>query len=236
MIARRAMTAQRYRRACDAPCMARTYPVYVESGARKVFACSVDLPGWCRSGRDEAAALDALAEYAGRYAVVAQRAGVRFSVNPSLEVVERVDGSGATDFGVPDRVPAVDLEPIDRRGRRRLADLVASAWAVFDDVVAASPPTLRKGPRGGGRDRDPIVEHVVGAEASYARQLGVRLKAPAHDDRAAIEANRSALIEAIVDAPSGAVEKGWPVRYAARRIAWHVLDHAWEIEDKREPA
>ena len=31
-----------------------------------------------------------------------------------------------------------------------------------------------------------------------------------------------------------AVEKGWLPRYAARRIAWHVLDHAWEIEDKSE--
>jgi hypothetical protein len=28
------------------------------------------------------------------------------------------------------------------------------------------------------------------------------------------------------------VANGWPPRYAARRIAWHVLDHAWEIEDK----
>jgi hypothetical protein len=27
----------------------------------------------------------------------------------------------------------------------------------------------------------------------------------------------------------------WPPRYAARRIAWHVLDHAWEIEDRSEP-
>ena len=28
----------------------------------------------------------------------------------------------------------------------------------------------------------------------------------------------------------------WPARYAARRIAWHVLDHAWEIEDRSDPA
>ena len=28
------------------------------------------------------------------------------------------------------------------------------------------------------------------------------------------------------------VPKGWPHRYAARRIAWHVLDHAWEMEDR----
>jgi hypothetical protein len=30
-------------------------------------------------------------------------------------------------------------------------------------------------------------------------------------------------------------EKGWPQPYAARRIAWHVLDHAWEIEDRTDP-
>jgi hypothetical protein len=32
------------------------------------------------------------------------------------------------------------------------------------------------------------------------------------------------------------VEKGWPQRYAARRIAWHALDHAWEIQDRSAPA
>ncbi len=26
--------------------------------------------------------------------------------------------------------------------------------------------------------------------------------------------------------------RGWPLRYAARRIGWHGLDHLWEIEDK----
>src|SRR5438067_302187 len=30
--------------------------------------------------------------------------------------------------------------------------------------------------------------------------------------------------------PTG--DRGWPVRYAARRMAWHVLDHAWEMEDR----
>lgn len=29
------------------------------------------------------------------------------------------------------------------------------------------------------------------------------------------------------------VSKGWPVRYAVRRIAWRVLDHAWEMEDRK---
>ena len=31
---------------------------------------------------------------------------------------------------------------------------------------------------------------------------------------------------------AGAPDATWPLRYAVRRFAWHVLDHAWEIEDK----
>ena len=28
----------------------------------------------------------------------------------------------------------------------------------------------------------------------------------------------------------------WTARYAARRIAWHALDHAWEMEDRSTDA
>jgi hypothetical protein len=45
---------------------------------------------------------------------------------------------------------------------------------------------LRKGPRGGGRDPEKIMEHVLGAEASYFRQLGwkhkVNSEASPHDE------------------------------------------------------
>jgi hypothetical protein len=111
---------------------------------------------------------------------------------------------------------------------------VAAAWRVFDRVVAGAPAELRKGPRGGGRDRDKVVEHVLGAETSYARQLGVRHRQPALGDAAATTALRDAVVEAIRGATDQSVPagKGWPVRYAARRIAWHVIDHAWEIEDR----
>ena len=208
-------------------------PVYVERGSKKAFACSVAFPGWCRSGKNEEAALEALAAYAERYAPVAERAGARFSRRPTFDVVERVDGTGATDFGVPDRVPAVDGEPLSAAQRRRLAALMSASWAVYDEVVAVAPATLRKGPRGGGRDRDKIVDHVLGAEASYGRSIGLRLRQPDPSDREAVEANRTALLDVItVGVPA---DKRWPTGYAARRIAWHVLDHAWEIEDKSEP-
>jgi hypothetical protein len=64
----------------------------------------------------------------------------------------------------------------------------------------------------------------------------VKLKQPATGDIAAIEQLRAA-IAAVVGAPSDGspvVPGGWTTRYAARRIAWHVLEHAWEMQDRAE--
>ena len=72
--------------------------------------------------------------------------------------------------------------------------------------------------------RDKIAQHVVDAEQAYARKLGLDKPARRLDLRGDI-------VAAIRERPS---DTAWPVRYAARRIAWHVLDHAWEIEDRRE--
>ena len=209
--------------------------IYLELGKKRVFACAQDWPGWRRSGRDEAQALQVLAASAPRYGIVAREAGVDFpSPVESFDVMERLPGSATTDFGAPDRPSTLDQQPLTREEAERVAGLVAAAWRVFDRVAAAAPLELRKGPRGGGRDRDRIVEHILGAEASYARKLGVRHRQPAPGDAAAISALRDAIVESIRSAREqpALVEKGWPVRYAARRIAWHVIDHAWEIEDR----
>jgi hypothetical protein len=216
----------------------RRTDVYLEVGAKKTFACSVDWPGWCRSGRDEAAALQALVDYAPRYSVVAEQAGQRFpaTVGRQLEVVERVTGNATTDFGAPGVVPALDAAALTPARARKMAELVDAAWAVLDDVASRAPESLRKGPRGGGRDRDKMLQHVIGAEAAYARKIGVKHQEPQLGDRAAVAALRdeiSEVLRAARKAPSPD-EKGWPARYAARRIAWHVLDHAWEIEDRSE--
>ena len=212
--------------------------VYLEVGSKRVFACSVDWPGWCRSGRDEDVALAALASYAPRYAPVAAAAGIPFqrSAGNELDVVEQVSGDTTTNFGAPSQVPRLDAEPLTAAEARRHAALVAGAWSVLDAVVVEAPERLRKGPRGGGRDRDPMLEHVLGAESAYARKIGVRHRQPALDDFTAIKAMRADIIDCLQSARAGTppVPNGWPPRYAARRIAWHVLDHAWEIEDKSE--
>jgi hypothetical protein len=213
--------------------------VYLEVGKTRVFAGALDWPGWCRSGKNEELALAALAAYAARYAPVARRAGVEFPAEAGrdVEVVERVRGSATTDFGAPGEVARADAAALDEAEGKRLGALVSAAWAVFDRVVARAPAELRKGPRGGGRDRDKLVEHVLAAEAAYARKLGVKHRQPAIDDALAIAALRRDVVAAL-SAPSDGtppVANGWPPRYAARRIAWHVLDHTWEIED-RAPA
>lgn len=212
-------------------------PVYLEVGSKKVFACSLEWPGWCRAGRTEEAALEVLAAYADRYAAVAKVAGVRFpsTAGHDLDVVERVQGSATTDFGAPGAPASADAEPLTAAQAKRLASLVEGAWTALEAVAASSPAQLRKGPRGGGRDRDAVVAHVAASEFGYARKLGVRHKAPEDPlaAPAAVAALRADILEALRSARrEPLVERGWPPRYAARRLAWHALDHAWEIEDR----
>jgi len=133
--------------------------VYLEIGKRKVFACAGDWPGWARAARGEDAALVALKAAAPRFAVVCARAGVPFdgpAAVASFEVVERVVGSATTDFGALDACAGLDREPLTGEDAGRVVALVEAAWDAFGQAAAA-PAVLRKGPRGGGRDRAPAL-------------------------------------------------------------------------------
>jgi hypothetical protein len=194
--------------------------VSLEIGRTWVFASALDWPGWCRRGKSEEAAVDALLDYADRYAEVA---GPGFAPG-EVHLVERVAGDATTDFGAPARWGALDDEPLTAAEADRRAGLLAACWVRFDEVVAGAPGELRKGPRGGGRDRDAIAAHVREAERAYGRKLGVRVP-----PRTPWGEQRDTLLAALrAGGPGGA----WPARYGSRRIAWHVLDHAWEIQDK----
>ncbi len=201
-------------------------PVYLEIGTKTIFACSLDWPGWARAAKTEEEALESLAGYADRYRRVADAAGVRFprSAGDDFDVAERVKGDTTTDFGAPHVPAGADSAPLTKAQAERLATLVGAAWTVLDDVVAASPAALRKGPRGGGRDRDKMVAHVVEAENAYFRKVGVK-------------GDRDDFLEALGAARQPQPElatKAWLWRYAARRVAWHALDHAWEMQDRSD--
>jgi hypothetical protein len=133
-------------------------------------------------------------------------------------------------------VGAADAEPSSAGMAARDGRLLAAAWAVFDRVASTAPEELRKGPRGGGRDTSKVVAHVMDADLAYAGQIGLKIRAFDPADRAAVTALRDAMLEVLRAARDGAPLAGrrWPTRYAAHRIAWHALDHAWEIEDRSE--
>jgi len=215
--------------------------VAIEATDKKSFATAVDWPGWSRSGKTEELALEALAAYAPRYAPIAEAEHRRFAATidvADLEVVERVDGSAGTEFGVPSRPTDHDARPLDADDASRLAGLVAAAWERFDAVAASAPEELRKGPRGGGRDTSRVVSHVMDADRGYADAIGIKIRPFAPEDAAAIRSLRDQVLDALRAARSGGplAGKRWPARYAAHRIAWHALDHAWEIEDRSSPA
>jgi len=196
-----------------------TTRVYVEAGAKKTFASAAGWPGWCRSGKDEASALAALGAYAPRYAKVATLAGIDLPKNATnFEVVERLKGDATTDFGAPG-AEAKEEAGATPEELERLASLVDACWKYLDQVRAKAPETLRKGPRGGGRDREKMYAHVLESEMGYSRYIGLRLKEPDRD------AMRKAFRNPMADTKRSAA-------YIMRRTAWHALDHAWEMEDR----
>ena len=212
-----------------------------EVGAKKTFVWAIDWPGWSRGGKDAALAIESLIEHAA--ALRDRRQGSRPDVpagrRPTTSrPIDSVPGGAGTDFGVPSAITDADRRPTTAAEAERLAEPRRGGVGLFDRVVAAAPAELRKGPRGGGRDRDKMVGHVIEADHAYAREIGLQLPAPSLADRAAVEAERAAVLEVLRQPSDGSplADRKWTARYAARRIAWHALDHAWEIEDRTEPA
>ena len=220
---------------------------YVEVGTKRAFAGAIDWPGWSRSGRTADAAIEALVAYGARYADVLRPARVRFSAPKSpdaLAIVERLTGDATTDFGAPSVAPAADGRAIDRRWLTRQLRILEACWQAFDRAVdGAEGVALRAGPRGGGRALGAIAGHVVGAEAGYARMIdatpppvdGPEAAAARDEVRAVVrDALDRAVTEGIpAEGPRGG--KRWSAPYFVRRAAWHVLDHAWEIDDRSTP-
>ncbi len=226
------------------PPASQPFEVYIEHTPKRAFAGALDWPGWSRGGRDEASALLALLRYAPRYAASMRSAHLGFhppSNLSALVVVERLKGNATTDFGAPGIAPARDSQPVDEAELRRLQKVLQACWQYFDGAVgSAEGKPLQSGPRGGGRDRQKMIDHVLGANQGYLSSLGwkFRLDAAAPLEKQ-LDACREALFEGLAASAHGELAargpRGglrWSPHYFARRVAWHVLDHAWEIEDR----
>jgi hypothetical protein len=208
--------------------------IYIELRGKKAIAWSLEWPGWCRIRTSEEASLQALIDYEVRYRLIAQRAGLNFAPG-NLAVVERLQGDANTAWGVPSVLAPAETRPMDAPTAQRNVAILRASWDMLEEVVADSPAELRKGPRGGGRDRDEIRSHVIEAERVYARKIGVRHKSFEMNDKSALKAMREEIADVLSKPSTGEspVSGGWNASYTVRRMAWHVVDHIWEIEDRR---
>jgi hypothetical protein len=217
---------------------------FVEVGKKKVFAGALDWPGLYGYAKDEAGALEALVEAGPRFQQALKGARLGFKAPKgaaALKVVERLKGTATTDFGAPDVAPKSDARPVEAAELRRLAAILKASWRAFDAAAeAAAGRELAKGPRGGGRDLERILEHLLGSDQGYLSQLGWKLKLEKGIGQQAARAQtREAVLEGLAAAAKGEIAKRgprgglrWNPRYFVRRSAWHWLDHAWEIEKR----
>jgi hypothetical protein len=218
--------------------------IYLEVGKQRTVVGALAWPGWCRIGRNEQAAVEAFVAYGVRYTRVLQAANIAFTPPNSLaelSVVERLAGNASTDFGIPEAVPAYDHMPIDTVEVKHLQALLGACWQAYDTAEqAATGKQLRLGPRGGGRDLEKMAGHVLEAEAAYIARLAWKLPKQVGGSTAEQRSRtRQAALDALAAAARGELPSHgprggtfWLPRYFVRRAAWHILDHAWEIEDR----
>lgn len=214
--------------------------VIVEVGqkGKKVVATAWDWPGLERNGATEEDALATIDAYRSRYERVADRAGLgaEFRAQTNPVIFERYDGNTSTDYwGVSHVSCDLDRQPMTAEEWERRMRLLQACWAEFDDVAARVSPVRQKGSRGGGRDRDEIVHHVYGTERTQmAKKVGVQTPQGAMLTPEGLEAHRAAFLEGLRAYHAGgrSVGRTWTLSFLLRRTAYHMLDHAWEMEDK----
>lgn len=221
-----------------------SFDIYLEIGEKKTFAVAVDWPGWCRFGRDEESAVNNLLESADRYSGIVGAIDAHFKAPSSptdFKVLARLEGNSTTDFGAPARLLPDEWDRMDEADLPRSVRLMQACWLAFDRTVEeAQGKELRKGPRGGGRDLAKIVEHVVEAEQAYLKKLGWKFKKQKDESGdAEVTRLREEIMHGLEASLAGQLpRKGprgggrWPPSFFIRRLTWHVVDHAWEIQDR----
>ncbi len=201
---------------------------------KKVVAVAQGWPGLSRGGATAEKALETLRAYIPRYTTVAEHSGLPLE-SEAIEVAETYPGTGSTDFwGISFAFSDFDrLQATPQELERELA-LMQACWSVFDDVRSRVSAELKKGPRGGGRDRDRIVHHVLANEHEWTpREPGLKPGAEVPIAGEALRAHREDYLSAIrARHAEGRTAGKWPLRFLIRHTAFHTMDHTWEMEDK----
>lgn len=205
--------------------------------AKKSVAYAIDWPGWSRGAKTPDKAIDVLEAYRERYRPIAALAGLsaEFDAAGALTEADRYTGTGSTDFwGISFAASPEEQEGLSEEQLERRLALLQAAWAFFDQTAARVSPTLKKGPRGGGRDRDQIIHHTLGWERSgLAVNVGIEYPEGVLLDPDVLRQYRNEYVGAIRDHHAkGQKARKWELSYLIRHSAFHMLDHAWEMEDK----
>jgi hypothetical protein len=213
----------------------------VERGpkGKRSVAFSIDWPGWSRGARSAEIALETLESYRERYRPVAALARMarEFDAAGAVEIVEDRVGTPSTDFwGISFSPSTTEHGPMTGAELERGIRLLRACWAFFDGVAARVSPEMRKGPRGGGRDRDQIIRHTIRNESeSFAKQVGLQVPEGAALTPDGLRQHREDYIAAMHAYNAGEVKRrmrSWTLPFLIRHSAFHTLDHAWEMEDK----
>jgi hypothetical protein len=206
---------------------------------KRFVAFAIDWPGWSRGGKTGELALETLEGYRERYRPVAALAGMADAYDAAgpLEIVEDKVGSGSTDFwGISFTPSAAEHGPMGKEALERAITLLRASWAFFDDVAARVSPEMRKGPRGGGRDRDTIIRHTIRTESEdFAKKVGLRIEERAALTPEGLSAHRESFVAAMRAYDAGEIPgrmRTWTLPFLIRHSAFHTLDHAWEMVDK----
>jgi len=218
--------------------MADAIRIALEIGpkGKRVVAVAPDWPGLSRGAKTEDDAVERLRSYIPRYAPVATLAGMNaaFAKLSETDVVERYPGTGSTDFwGISFAHSEIDRQALSSEELERQLALLQACWAPFDEVSSHVSAELKKGPRGGGRDRDRIVRHTLFSELDMAKNVGLRPEFETLLTAEGLQAYRADYCAAILAYHAeGKMARKWPLRYLIRHTAFHTMDHAWEMEDK----
>ena len=212
----------------------------VQRGPRnkKSVAFAIDWPGWSRGAKTTDLALETLESYRERYQPIAAAAGLgkEFEQANSLDVVAEEVAPGSTDFwGISFAPSYLEPEPMPGEELDRKLLLLQACWAYFDDVAATVSAEMRKGPRGGGRDRDHIIRHTVRVESEeFAKRIGLRIPEYGAMTPQGLTDYREEYVDTMraYNAGEGKRMRSWNLPFLIRHSAFHTMDHAWEMEDK----
>jgi hypothetical protein len=213
-----------------------TLDVAIEIGpkGKRTVAIAPQWPGLSRGDKTEEAAVARLLSYVPRYAPVADLAGLtsEYPSAAAASITEHYPGTGSTDFwGISFAYSTHDKKPMSIAELDRELSLLRASWTFFDQVRSSVSAEMRKGPRGGGKDRDRIVRHVLFCERDWSLDPQGDYEDLLTDE--GLRAHRDAYCDGIrTYHAEGKTAKKWPLRYMIRHTAFHTLDHAWEMEDK----